>query len=138
MDILDPKSGLNIDDKNWKIYARNTAEPPHYVGRHCEIKNSIITEGCEIDGTISNSVISSGVKIGKGAVITGCNIMPGAHIEEGAKVSYSIVGPNAIIRKNAVVGGLLTGMEGGEWAITVVGPNAEVKENQVVPVKAMV
>ncbi|MEG1608528.1 MAG: glucose-1-phosphate adenylyltransferase, partial [Clostridia bacterium] len=138
MDLLDPKSGLNIDDKNWKIYARNTAEPPHFVGVNCEIKNSIVTEGCEVDGKISNSVISSGVKIGKGAVIECCNIMPNAHIEEGARVSYSIIGPNAVVGKNAVVGGIQSGMVDGQWQITVVGPNAKVKENQVVPVKAMI
>lgn len=138
MDLLDPNSGLNIDDKNWKIFARNTAEPPHYVGKNCEISNSIITEGCELDGNIRNSVISSGVKIDKGAEVYGCNIMPNAHIKAGAKVSFAIVGPNAVIGEDAVVGEMQKQPVNGEWQITVIGPNAKVDKKQVVPVKAMI
>ena len=37
MDLLDENSGLNLADNGWKIYARNTAEPPHYTGRDAVI-----------------------------------------------------------------------------------------------------
>ncbi len=139
MDLLRENSGLKMDDSGWKIYARNTAEPPHFVGNNACIENSIITEGCEIDGTVVHSVISTGVKIGKGAVVKGCNIMSNAVIEDGAQVSFSIVGPKAVIGKNAIVGGVQEKQgEGEEYKITVVGPKARVEENQVVPVKAMI
>ncbi|MEG1509547.1 MAG: glucose-1-phosphate adenylyltransferase, partial [Clostridia bacterium] len=52
MDLLNNKSGLNINDQNWKIYARNNAEPPHYVGNNATIKNSLVTEGCIIEGNV--------------------------------------------------------------------------------------
>lgn len=138
MDIIDEKSGINLDDNSWKIYARNTAEPPHYIGTTGKIVNSLVTEGCEIEGTVVNSVISSGVKIAKGAYVENCNIMPNAKIEEGADVRFSIVGQNAIVGKNSKVGDTQTAQVKGEWQISVVGPNAVVKEDQVVPVKAMV
>ena len=138
MDIINEESGINLDDNSWKIYARNAAEPPHYIGQTGKIVNSLVTEGCEIEGTVINSVISSGVRIAKGAYIENCNIMPNAHIEEGADVRFAIVGQNAVVNKNAKVGDTQVGQVKGEWQITVVGPNAKVKENEVVPVKAMV
>ena len=138
MDIINEESGINLDDNSWKIYARNTAEPPHYIGQTGKIVNSLVTEGCEIEGTVINSVISSGVRIAKGAYVENCNIMPNAHIEEGADVRFAIVGQNAVVNKNAKVGDTQVGQVKGEWQITVVGPNAKVKENEVVPVKAMV
>ncbi|MCI7401651.1 MAG: glucose-1-phosphate adenylyltransferase [Christensenella sp.] len=138
MDIINEESGINLDDNSWKIYARNAAEPPHYIGQTGKIVNSLVTEGCEIEGTVINSVISSGVRIAKGAYVENCNIMPNAHIEEGADVRFAIVGQNAVVNKNAKVGDTQVGPVKGEWQITVVGPNAKVKENEVVPVKAMV
>lgn len=138
MDIINEESGINLDDNSWKIYARNAAEPPHYIGQTGKIVNSLVTEGCEIEGTVINSVISSGVRIAKGAYVENCNIMPNAHIEEGADVRFAIVGQNAVVNKNAKVGDTQLGQVKGEWQITVVGPNAKVKENEVVPVKAMV
>ncbi len=135
MDIINENSGINLDDNTWKIYARNTAEPPHFVGAQCKIVNSLVTEGCEIEGTVINSVISSGVVVAKGAVVENCNIMPNAQILEGAVVKYSIVGTDAVVGKNAKVGDT---QQGPDWQITVVGPKAKVADNQVVPVKAMV
>lgn len=138
MDLLDEKSGLNLADSGWKIYCRNMAEPPHFAGDDAQIVNSIVTEGCEVHGTVKNSVISSGVKIGKGAVIEDCNVMPGAEICDGAQIRYAIVGPNAVVGKNARVGGAQKAPVAGEWQIAVVGPGARVEENQIVPIKAMV
>ena len=138
MDVLNPSSGINLDDSAWKIYARNTAEPPHFVGKNAVIRNSLVTEGCEINGKVERSVISTGVEICEGATVKDSTIMPGAKICKGAVVKYAIVGNNAIVGENAVVGDTQEGMVDGQWQITVVGPNATVKANQVVPVKAMV
>lgn len=138
MDLIDRNSGLNIEDASWKIYARNAAEPPHFVGDHADIINSLVTEGCEIDGTIRNSVISSRVEIQRGAVVEDSNIMPGAVVKEGAKVYYAIVGDGAVIEEGAVVGAAQDNVPVEEVKITVVGPGAVVKKGTVVPVAAMV
>lgn len=138
MDLLNERSGLNLSDSGWKIYCRSMAEPPHYVGYDATIENSIVTEGCEINGTVRNSVVSSGVKIGKGAVVEDCTLLPNARIEAGAQVRYAIVGNNAVIGKNATVGGAQDVPVQGEWQIAVVGPGASVADGQVVPIKAMV
>ena len=138
MDLLDQSSGLNLEDSSWKIYARNAAEPPHFVGDHAEIENSLVTEGCEIDGTVKNSVISSRVEICRGALVEDSNVMPGAVVKEGAQVRYAIIGDDAVIEEGAIVGGEQEGVPVENIKITVVGPGAVVRKGTVVPEAAMV
>ena len=138
MDLLDQSSGLNLEDSSWKIYARNAAEPPHFGGDHAEIENSLVTEGCEIDGTVKNSVISSRVEICRGALVEDSNVMPGAVVKEGAQVRYAIIGDDAVIEEGAIVGGEQEGVPVEDIKITVVGPGAVVRKGTVVPEAAMV
>ena len=136
MDLLDEGSGLNLDDDNHKIYARNSAEPPHYTGADAVISNSLITEGCEIDGKVVHSVISTGAEVCKGAQVSHSIIMPGAKVHAGAKVSYAIVGDGADIGENAVVGAEQEGAE--HYAISVVAPFYKVDKGAAVEAGAMV
>ena len=132
MDILHETEGLNLEDDSWKIYARNQAEPPQFVGANGKIVDSLVSEGTIIEGTCRNSIISHSCRIGKGANIEGSIIMPGAVIEDGADVRYSIVGWNATIKKGAKVGETLPPSNPGEWQIAVVGPAVTIEENGVV------
>ena len=132
MDLLNSSSGLEINDKNWKIFARNTAQPPQYIGDNAEIRNSIISEGCSIDGKISNSVIYYGAKVAKGAEIRDSIIMPNAEIGENVRVCHSIVGWKTKIGNNCVIGAPQDGPDGGEWNIAVVGPELVLPKNSVV------
>lgn len=138
MDILDPASGINLNDRKWKIYARNTAEPSHYVGERAVIRNSVVSEGCEIFGFVENSVISRGAHIEDGATIHDSIIMPGAVIRSGAVVRHAIVGWNAEVGTEAVVGSAQSGPEHGEWKIAVVGPDCKIATAAVVEAGEMV
>ena len=138
MDLLDTKSGLVLNDDKWKIYARSTAEPPHFTGDKAVIKNSLITEGCSILGSVTNSIISPSVVVGENAVVEDCTIMPGVIIQDGAVVKHSIIGAGAVIGSGAVVGETQKEPVAGEWQITVVGPNAIVQPKAKVPVNAMI
>lgn len=139
MDILDDaRSGLKLADNKWKIYARNTAEPPQYLGENAVVSNSMISEGCSIDGTIENSVIFHSCTIGKGAVIRDSIIMPYSVVKEGAVISHSIVGWEATVGKNAVVGAPQKQAYNGEWRIAVVGPNYELADGAVVAENVMI
>ncbi|MDE6550486.1 MAG: glucose-1-phosphate adenylyltransferase [Clostridia bacterium] len=137
MDLLDEGSGLNLADNGWKIYARNTAEPPHYTGRDAVISNSLITEGCEIDGDVVNSVISTGAEVCRGAKVSHSIVMPGAKVCEGASVAYAIIGAGAVIGSGAKVGKEQSGKD-GNYDISVVAPNYTVKDGGVVDAGAMV
>jgi glucose-1-phosphate adenylyltransferase len=132
MDILNPDSGLNLNDKNWKIYARNTAEPPQFVGSNATISNAIISEGCNVDGKIINSIVYHGSTIAKGAEVKDSIIMPNAVVGANARVCHSIVGWNSEISENCVIGAPQEGPVNGEWNIAVVGPNIKLPRNSVV------
>lgn len=132
MDILDKDSGINLDDKNWKIYARNAAEPPQYIGETAVLRNSLVSEGCKINGEITNSVIFHGSTIEAKTKIVDSIIMPGAEISEGAQIFYSIIGSDAVVKKGAVIGAMQKEPVNGEWQIAVVGPGVEIEEGGIV------
>ncbi len=139
MDLLDPAVPLDVRDDDWRIYSRNSGRAGHYLGSNASVSNSMITEGCYVDGEVTKSVLFAGVKVGKGAVVEDSIIMPGAVIEEGAKVSYSIVAENVVIKKNAKVGCAKEQAEdAAKWGITVIGEGITVGENATVAPKAMV
>lgn len=137
MDILNG-SELNLDDDKWKIYARNNAEPPHYVAPTGKVVNCLVSEGTVINGTVKNSIVSNSVKIGKDAYIESSIIMPGAVIEDGADIRFSIVGWNAVIGKNCIVGENLSHCNPGEWKISVIAPNYNLPTNSVVGANEMI
>ena len=139
MDLLDPAVPLDVRDDDWRIYSRNSGRAGHYLGSNASVSNSMITEGCYVDGEVTKSVLFAGVKVGKGVVVEDSIIMPGAVIEEGAKVSYSIVAENVVIKKNAKVGCAKEQAEdAAKWGITVIGEGITVGENATVAPKAMV
>lgn len=104
MDLLDENNKLNIHDTKWKIYSVNPTRPPQYLGKDSSVKNSLIVEGCRIDGKVKNSVLFPDVIVEKGAVIEDSVVMGKTRIESGAKVIKSIVGENAVIGENSLIG----------------------------------
>ena len=140
MDILNPNIPLDLDDKKWRIYARNKALPPHFVADTAKIQNSLIADGCEIYGNVLDSVLFSGAQVEEGAEVSYSVIMPGAKIEKGAVVKYAIVATNAVVESGATVGASPEDFENDidSWGITTIGPDYVVKENTVIPPKEMV
>ncbi len=104
MDLLGDNPALDLNDGSWRIYSRSNAYPPHYVGESAVIKNSQITEGCEIYGTVINSVIGGGVTIARGATVKNSVLFDNITVSEGASVYYSMVDSGTVVGKNATVG----------------------------------
>lgn len=104
MDLLGDQPPVDLSDPEWKIYSRNPLAPPHYVGADAAVSNSIVVSGCEIDGRVENSVLSSNVTVGKGAVVRDSVIMNGAEIGAGAVVEYSILDECVKVGENARIG----------------------------------
>ena len=127
---------INLYDPEWPISARSPISPPHYAGEKAEIIHSIVTEGCEIDGHVENSVLSPDVIVGEGAEVLYSVLMPGVVVEPGAKVEYAIIGENTVIRKGAHVGTAPDGSEG--WGVATCGPDIEIREGAVVAASAMI
>jgi glucose-1-phosphate adenylyltransferase len=104
MDLLDNNNELNIHDRNWKIYSVSPTMPPQYVGSEGVVKNSLITDGCEILGEVVNSVLFSGVHVGAGARVIDSVIMPNTKIKNNASVVKTITGSDVIIEELSQVG----------------------------------
>jgi len=127
---------INLFDPSWPIGSRSPVCPPHFAGDSAEITHSIITEGCEIDGHVENSVLSPSVKVGKGATVLYSVLMPGVVVEEGAVVEYAIVGENTVIRSGAHVGAPPDGTDA--WGVATCGPDIEIRGGALVPAAAMI
>ena len=139
MDILNPKIPIDLYDPDWKMYSRNPVLPPQYFGENANVENSMVAEGCIIDGEIDFSVIFEGVTIEKNAIVTESIIMPGSVIKEGAIVEYAIVGENSVIEKGAHIGARPEAVENrDDWGIAVIGHNVTIEENASVGPKDMV
>ena len=117
MDLLGDDPQFDLTDRSWRIFSRNYAQPPHYIGDGAKVTNSIITEGCRIYGTVVNSVLSKGVVVAPGAVVRDSVVMSGTCVKEGAKIEYSIVDSDVTVGCGCAVGEPKT--EGAK--ITLVG-----------------
>lgn len=131
MDLLNPAVPLELHDPNWRIYARTKALPPQYIGENAKIINSTITEGCEVDGDISSSILFSDVVVEAGAVVHDSVVMPGAIIKKNAVVEYAIIAEDAVIGEGCHVGARPENFA-GDWGIAVIGSEVNLKDKRIV------
>lgn len=130
MDLLDPNVPIDLKDPDFKIYARNYARPASFISSKSSIRNSLVAEGCNIEGNIENSIISTGCTVEEGAQITHSVIMPNAVVKKDAVVRYAIIGEDCVIGRDASIGAL---PEGGEQAeICVVGKGISVPDGKTI------
>ena len=123
MDLLQDEPPFSINS-SWNIYSANPSLPPHFVGADADISRSMINEGSMVLGTVSHSVLSAGVKVGKGAKVTNSVIMPFAVIEDNAVVDHAIVAQNSVISASAQVLG-----EPGAIAVVPEGETVEAADS---------
>ena len=137
MEIMDPEdSGINLfDDEDWKIYSRNSGLTGHKIGTNATVENSMITDGCRIDGSVKHSILFAGVVVEEGAKVEDAVIMGHTVIKTGAKVEHCIVGEYATIGSYALVGAMPTDTEKG---VATVGPGVKVGSRALVGPNAMV
>ena len=119
MDFLADEPPIDIGGP-WRIRSANPSLPPHYIGPDAEVDHALLNEGAVVLGSVAHSVISSGVRIGKGAKVTDSVVMPFAVIEDGAVVDHAILGA----RTNAKAGAKVKGTPD---AIAVTGENEVVE-----------
>lgn len=114
MEFLDGSDGLNLYDRSWRIYSKNPIDPAQVITENAEVNNSMIVDGCYVDGTINHSILSTDVDVQRGSEITDSVIMPGVKIGKEVVIKHAIVGENAQIGDGAVV-------EGNKDNIKVIG-----------------
>lgn len=104
MELIDIIPEFNLYEEYWKIYTKSDIIPPQYVAADAVIDRSIIGEGTEVHGTITNSVIGAGVTIEPGAEVHDSIIMRDCHIKAGAKVNKAIVAENTTVGEGSELG----------------------------------
>ena len=104
MDLIGDEPIINLGDQHKRIYSKNTARPPQYIGPKSKIKNSLISEGSRIYGTVENSVLSGGVIVEAGAIVKDSVIMDDVVVKKGAAVYSAIVDADCVIEAGTVVG----------------------------------
>jgi len=136
MDMLS-RSDLDLLESSWPIYARLPAKPPAFISGAAVVEHSVVTQGCDVEGTVKNSVLSHSVVIEEGAEVHYSVLMPGVTVKKGAVVKYAILGENATVDANAKVGDDPESCDPATWGITVLGPGCKIAEDEVVAPKTM-
>ncbi|MCI8805907.1 MAG: glucose-1-phosphate adenylyltransferase [Clostridiales bacterium] len=134
MELIKALPEFNLYEDFWKIYTNSEHQPPLYTSADASVTRSLISEGCEIYGTVENSVISTGVVIEEGAVVKGSIIMADCVIKKGAVIDRCIIDEHTIIGENVKMG---TGENVPNEAkpkiyntgITVIGSDSEIPDN---------
>ena len=97
MELRDPSTASGLFKPGWPIYTQTSDSAPTKFTDDAEFKGSVVANGCVIDGTVQNSIISRNVRICHGAIVKDSIILPGAYIGEDAKLDHVVVDKYAII-----------------------------------------
>lgn len=104
LDMIDPNNGLNIYEKNWRIYTSAKNLPPHFIAQEAEVSNSLVNEACRVYGKVQHCVLFTNVTVEEGAEVRDSIILSGSVIQKGAKVVHAVVGENEVIRAGQEIG----------------------------------
>ena len=104
MDLLnDTDLDLYNTKKDWKIYTEDTLAKPQIIDEKAKIENSLVTQGCIVNGEVTGSVLFHNVYIGEGAKVVDSVLLPGTLVEEGAEVYKAIVDEGVVIKSKEVI-----------------------------------
>ena len=105
MSLMDPLVRADLFNVDRPIFTKVRDDMPSKYGLGSSVKNSLIAQGCVIEGEVENSIISKGVHIGKGAKVENCIIMQDTKIGENAGLSYVICDKDVVIKNGRALMG---------------------------------
>ncbi|PLS14967.1 glucose-1-phosphate adenylyltransferase [Bacillus sp. M6-12] len=103
MDLLDEKCELDLFDHSWRIYSVNPNQPPQYIAPYAKVEESLINEGCMVEGKVEKSVLFQGVTVGRHSQISESVIMSDAVIEENVIIERAIIPPNSRVPAGTII-----------------------------------
>lgn len=106
MELLQDPPPFDLDDHEFPIYSNNSNAMPQIICEHAEVSNSLICDGCIIEGKIKNSIISKDVYVGKDAIVENSIVMHHAGIESGVKVIDAVVSEGMVVNKGILKGNI--------------------------------
>lgn len=104
MGLLSEDPALDLYNPDARVHTRSQESGPVNIGREAQVEGNLLSNGCIVEGTVQNSIISPGVKIAAGAVVTNSIILHGTVIEAGAVVDKCIIDKQCHIGAEARVG----------------------------------
>ena len=104
MELIDIIPEFNLYEEFWKIYTNSGSLPPQYVSENSVVERSIICNGADIYGEVHNSIIGSGVTVGKGTVIRDSIVMSDTKFGENCVVDKAIIAEEVVIGDNVTLG----------------------------------
>ena len=108
MKLLDKENRKKLFNSEFPIYTKERDDMPAIYGMESHLTNSLVADGCIIDGTVENSIIFKGAKIGKGAVVKNSILMQDTVVGENATLSYVIADKNVSIKNGVELSGAPT------------------------------
>lgn len=106
MELLDPNIRRELFEcPNFPIYTKVRNSAPTKYTENANVKNSYIADGCVIDGTVENSIIFRGVKVGRGSVIKNAIILQDTYIGSGVTINCVITDKNVVINDGRMLSG---------------------------------
>ena len=103
MDLLEPRSSL-LFDAGWPIRTKEELRPPTIVSETGEVINSIISNGCVIEGRVEHSILSAGVKVAQGAVVKDSIILSDSVVGPHSVIDYSILDKEVTVKAGCHIG----------------------------------
>lgn len=105
MELLDTKNRKELFPNDRPVFTKVRDEMPTIYGLGSDVKNSLIADGCSIEGTVENCVLFRGVRIGKGAVVKNSIIMQGSFIGENASLNCVVMDKSAVVKPGKSLSG---------------------------------
>ena len=104
MDLLEENNELNIYDTNWRIRTRNKHMPPHFIASTSEVENSMINEGCIIEGNLNKCILAHDIHIEENTQVENSVILSNVRIKSGARVRNAIIMEDVVVEAGAIIG----------------------------------
>ena len=105
MDLLRPEVRRDLFNRERSIRTKVRDEPPSYYAPGSLVKNSLVADGCFVEGTVENCVLFRGVRVEKGAVVQNCVLMQDTVVKAGAKLQYAIADKQVRVGENHILMG---------------------------------
>ena len=118
MDLLDKGLGKHLFLEGMPVFSNSNFYPAQYLGKKAEVSNSIISNGCNVKGSVSHSILGSGVHVAPGANVNDSILLPGSMIGENCRIVKAIINEGVRILPDSVI-------EDPDGKILVIGADSE-------------
>ena len=103
--FLDPDTRADLFSNGGPVYTKVKDEVPARYGAHAHVVNSLVADGCIIEGSVENSVLFRGVRVARNATVKDSIVMQNSEVQEGASLHYAILDKSVVVQRNRVLSG---------------------------------